>query len=314
MGVLQIQQVEVGEVGTLPVSVKMTTTDTLAKVTTAGYLNNQPLLGVSLSAADILAVFYNAVVSNIGGIQSASFGIFTVSVSSGVITLTEWVNPSNVLLPVVSGDFAVFNGTSGQIKDSGSAPSSASQPFVVVSPGSITTGHLLSAGNANGTIADSGIVPANLVQTSSATNTQSIAGSLFLNGNPVVVNKTVTATAAALATAGKVNIFVAPTVTAQIAILDIKVFLSTGLSGGGGNRLLSLADGTLVFNATGITAALLGTPIFTLWGGTGNPIASSAEQSISTAGANVYLQYVGGTTDYSTGSVIVSVTYAQITT
>lgn len=165
-----------------------------------------------------------------------------------------------------------------------------------------------------GLMVDSGIPVSNLLQTSPSTNTQSLTGSLFLNSNPVVVCNVVTATHTALASAGKVNIFVAPTGTAQIAILDIKVFLSTGLSGGSGNRLLSLTDGTIVFNSTGITAALLGTPIFTIWGGTGNPISSSSEASISTAGANVYLQYTGGSTDYSAGSVIIAVTYAQVTT
>jgi hypothetical protein len=165
-----------------------------------------------------------------------------------------------------------------------------------------------------GLMVDSGVPVANLIQTTVSANTQSMTGNLLLNSNPVVVNKTVTATEAALASAGKVNIFVAPTGTAQIAILDIKVFYSTGLSGSSGNRLLSLTDGTLVFNNTGITAALLGTPIFTLWGGTGNPLPSSSEATVSTAGANVYLQYISGTTDYSAGSVIISVTYAQVTT
>jgi hypothetical protein len=179
MGVLQIQQVEVGEVGTLPVSVKMTTTDSLATITTAGYLNNQAVLGVNLSVADVLAVFYSAVVSNIGGLQSASFGIFTVSLSNGVYTLTEWVNPSNVLLPVVSGDFAVFNGTSGQIKDSGSLPSASAQPFVVMSPGSLTSGQIAKINDANGTLANSGILATNVMTLNSA-NVMAAGGSITL--------------------------------------------------------------------------------------------------------------------------------------
>lgn len=141
--------------------------------------------------------------------------------------------------------------------------------------------------------------------------TADMKGQVTSVGVPCVCNNSVTALFSALATAGKVNIFVAPSVTAQIAILDIKVFSSTGLSGGGGDRLLALTDGTIVFNNAGITAALLGTPIFTLWGGTGNPISNAA--SISTAGANVYLQYTGGTTDFTSGSVIISVTYVQVT-
>lgn len=218
-----------------------------------------------------------------------------------------------------------INGGNIQAGLSGTAGTVASFP-ATSSKGSLVLAAVANTGNTITTISnaamgqasvvsipDPGASTANFLISASSANTQSMSGNLLVNGNPAVVSKVVTATFSQLATAGKVNIFVAPTVTAQIAILDIKVFKSTGLSGGGGDRLLSLADGTLVFNNAGITAALLGTPIFTLWGGTGNPIASSSQATVSTAGANVYLQYVGGTTDFTAGSVIVAVTYAQVT-
>jgi len=118
----------------------------------------------------------------------------------------------------------------------------------------------------------------------------------------------ITATAAALATAGKV--VVQPSFgVQQYKVRDIRVnYAAAGLSGGGGNRLLVLTDGTTVYNNAGITAAVLGTPVNTLWGGTGNPVAGTVAQNTLTApGANLYLQYSGGTTDYSTGSVVISV-------
>ncbi len=121
-----------------------------------------------------------------------------------------------------------------------------------------------------------------------------------------------TATFTALGTAGKVNLVVHPTATSQFAVLDIKVLKSTGLSGGGGDRLLAVSDGTIVFNNAGITAALLGTPILTLWGGTGNPLAVGTSE-VCTAGADVFLQYTGGGTDYTAGSVQVAVTMVQVT-
>ena len=314
MGILSITTSVAGQVGVQPRTVRIVTTDSLATVTTAGYLNNVALEGYNIFNTDVIDMWYGAV----GGFNSISspgtFEIFTPSISNGIITLVQWSNPGNVLLPVVSGDFAVFNGTSGQIKDAGFLPSNAALTNVVMQSGASVIGNAPKYNDVKGTLVDSGVAFSSLIASSVTANTQSIAGNLLLNGNPVVASKVVTAGFAALATAGKVNIFVAPTVTAQIAILDLKVFLSTGLSGGGGNRLLSLADGTLVFNNAGITAALLGTPIFTLWGGTGNPIASSSEATISTAGANVFLQYIGGTTDYTAGSVIVAVTYAQVTT
>lgn len=116
----------------------------------------------------------------------------------------------------------------------------------------------------------------------------------------------VTATAAALATAGKVNVMVAPSTTSQFVVRDLRVNLSTGLSGGGGDRLLGLKDGTLVFNNAGITAALLGTAINTVWGGSGNPLPAIAMNTPSTAGANIYFQYLGGATDFTAGSVVLS--------
>lgn len=310
MGIISICTDCTGQVDINPRRVKIITTDNLATVTAAGYLNNAALQGYTVLSTDMIDIWYSYVNPNNPGI----FGQMVPSIVDGVITLVLWSNPGDVLLPVVSGDFALFNGTSGQIKDSGLSASASSQVYVATSPGSLTTNHLLATSDTHGTLSDSGIPLVNVIQTTVAANTQSITGNVLLNSNPVVVTKAVTAGFAALATAGKINVFVAPTVTAQIAILDIKVlYSSSGLSGGSGNRLLSLADGTLVFNNTGITAALLGTPIFTLWGGTGNPLPSSSEATVSTAGANVYLQYIGGTTDYTAGSVIVAVTYAQVT-
>lgn len=151
------------------------------------------------------------------------------------------------------------------------------------------------------TIPDMGAATGQFVLSQSAIPTNNVAFTIVK-----------TATAAALATAGKVNLVVHPSATSQFAVLDIKVLKSTGLSGGGGDRLLSVSDGTIVFNNAGITAALLGTPILTVWGGTGNPLAVGASE-VSTAGADIFLQYIGGATDYTTGSVQVAVTFVQVT-
>ncbi len=208
---------------------------------------------------------------------SGTYQEFTCTIVAGLITLVPSVDLGNIVLPVVSGNVPSFDGTTGLMQDSG-------------------------------------ILASNIALLSPSGHTQSIAGSVFLNSNPVVVTNFVTVTHTQLASAGKVNIFTAPTATAQILLLDWKVLKSTGLSGGSGDRLLSIADGTLVFNTTGITAAILGTPVFTLLGASGNPIPSSSEVTVSTAGANVYVQYVGGTTDYSAGQVSLAISYAQITT
>lgn len=123
----------------------------------------------------------------------------------------------------------------------------------------------------------------------------------------------VTCTASALASSGKVVVQLS-TAFQQYKIRNVIVnYSAAGLSGGSGNRLLALTDGTNAFNSTGITSALLGTPVNTPWGGTGNPLAGTLAQNTSTvAGANLYLQYAGGTTDYSTGSVSVSILVQRV--
>ena len=145
----------------------------------------------------------------------------------------------------------------------------------------------------------------------------SISGSTIIlspinlnTGSPIT--NVVTVTSSALASAGKVVIQPHTSSTSQFVVLDVKVLKSTGLSGGGGDRLLAITDGTLVFNNAGITAALLGTPIFTIWGGTGNPI-NVATTDVSTAGADIYFQYTGGATDYTAGSVQIAVTLTKVT-
>lgn len=118
---------------------------------------------------------------------------------------------------------------------------------------------------------------------------------------------------AALASAGKVQIAAAAT-GKQYKVRDIRVnYGASGLSGSSGDRLLAISDGTTVFNSTGITAALLGTPVNTLWGGTGNPIAGTvAMNTSSVAGAQIFAQYTGGTIDYSAGSVTLSVLLQRV--
>lgn len=199
------------------------------------------------------------------------------------------------------------------------AGASGAQGFFVSYPAAPGTGRLIVEGAANAGNFDIDIINASFGQASVLTipDPGMAASDFVLSQSSVATNnvaftKVVTATFTALAAAGKVNVVVAPSVTSQFAILDLKVLTSTGLSGGGGDRLLALSDATIVFNGTGITAALLGTPIFTLWGAAGNPIASGASQ-VSTAGANIFLQYTGGTTDYIAGDVVVAVTLVQVT-
>lgn len=189
MGIVSITTDVACQNGDNPRRVKVITTDNLSTVTTAGYLTNAALQGYTILPTDVIDMIYSySAVTNTG-----TYEVFTPSISNGVVTLVIWANAGDVLLPVVSGDVAIFNGTTGQIKDSsvafsnatdtvaplfhgtatvgdfvtvnnanktiqdsGAAPSAASQAFVVMSPGSLTSGHLAKFSDVNGTLADQG--------------------------------------------------------------------------------------------------------------------------------------------------------------
>lgn len=132
----------------------MVTTDNLAAVTAAGYLNNQNNLGNPILPTDIFEVLYSFNQAT----QIGTYGIFqlTYSVATGY-TLVLWGNPGDVLLPVVSGDFAVFNGTTGQIKDAGYSATNAAKTKVVMLNAAPTINHLAIFTAADGTIGDGGV-------------------------------------------------------------------------------------------------------------------------------------------------------------
>lgn len=179
-----------GMVGVFPNQKFMVTGDSLSTITTAGYLNQVNLESNPLSNTDIIQVLYGFNPQTTAG----TYGVFTVHISgSGTITLTLWANPGDVLLPVVSGDFAVFNGTSGQIKDSGYLPSNAAKTVVAMVNAAPTSGHVASFSDAVGTVADSGLVAANVMQ-NSAVNTMAGAGQIILaKANGVEAANAVTA-------------------------------------------------------------------------------------------------------------------------
>ena len=397
MGIVQLTTDTTGQINVNPRRVKIITTDNLAAVTTAGYLNSSNLEGFTIYPTDVIDMYYSYVSSGSVG----TYSVFTTSISNGVITLVSWANPGDVLLPVVSGDFATFNGTTGQIKDAGYLPSNAAKTNVVMANAATVADHIMvstdtagTVGNKTGTAINDGSLQAgrdtvagSLVSYPATTTTGTLAvtavansgayanvisnvatgqastwslpdpanaaarvlvaatatpfttghfpvasgtGGLMVDSGVVAANldsslssataatnkifvKTIVAGFAALATSGHVAVMAAPSGTSQFKIMNIRLmYTASGLSGGGGDRLLTLTDGTIVFNQAGITAAVLGTPVYTLWGGTGNPLPGSVS-TISTAGAAIYLVYSGGATDYTAGSVTIEVELAQVT-
>lgn len=161
MGIIAINVNTTGLVGqsVTPRRCTIVTTDSLATITTAGYLNNQNLLGNTILPTDVFDILYLFNEQT----QVGTFGIFQVTYSSSTgFTLNLWENPGNVLLPVVSGDFAVFNGTSGQIKDAGFLPSDATKTRVVMAGSATTIGLMAKFVDITGTIDDTAGAVSNL--------------------------------------------------------------------------------------------------------------------------------------------------------
>lgn len=160
MAIISITPYYAGQVDQLITRWKLISTDSLATVTSTGYLNSSNLMGYTVSPNDIFDVIY----SYTGSINIAGTGTYvellptiTFSNAVSVITLNEVVNPGDVLLPVVSGHFANFNGTNGQIKDSGYLPSNAALTRVVMESGASVAGNFPKYNDVTGTLIDSGI-------------------------------------------------------------------------------------------------------------------------------------------------------------
>lgn len=142
-----------GYQGVAPRIVQMVSTDNLATITAAGYMNKQGqvLEGIGLLPTDELHVLYSYIAST----NSGTLVILTPTIASnGTITLVEYVSAGDVLLPVVAGDFATFNGTTGQIKDAGYLPSNAAKTNVVMANGATIVNHIGTFTDVNGTLGE----------------------------------------------------------------------------------------------------------------------------------------------------------------
>lgn len=121
----------------------------------------------------------------------------------------------------------------------------------------------------------------------------------------------VTVTAAALASGGSV-ILQASSGSKQYRLREM--FLNRGginFSGGGGDRDSIVTDGVSTFSS--LAAATMQTLPNVRWGEPAFPFSGSLAVNQSTdPGADLVVQYSGGTTDYTTGSMVISGTISRI--
>lgn len=137
-----------------------------------------------------------------------------------------------------------------------------------------------------------------------------------------LISVDVTCTAAALDAStgtGKVNVIAAavagsPNITDQYKIRGITLVGGGTSFGAGGDRLLSLTDGTTVWT-TVPNANLESAPATSVaWGNAAIPFLTGTSNTASAAGAQIYFQYSGGTpaTPHTTGSISFNVLLEKV--
>jgi hypothetical protein len=190
--------------GSLPSLKFMISTDAIGTVTAAGYLNSANVdAAAPISNTDVIMALYSYNLQSTVG----TFGIFTVTITNGVIQLVSWANPGDVLLPVSTNHIAQFNGTSGQIYDgsataihggsiqaglSGTAGTLISYPGTA-SKGSLIVAGVANTGNTNTTISNAAMGQASVVSIpdpGGATADFVLAPSALVNNNLVKASGT----------------------------------------------------------------------------------------------------------------------------
>lgn len=352
MAILSVNEVFTGEVGALPRIVRIVTNNTFSEITTANFLNEAKQMGYTFYENDMILCSY--------GSSSETSQWFTLAISGSTITMEPVAG--DVDLPVVDGHFAIFDGTSGNLKDAGYLPSDNTKTRVVMANGTTTIGYMGVYSDIHGTISNGASIATNpgsvhaglsgtagnltcypstansgtfgLTATDNAGNfgiritnsSHGQASTYAINDigqasgwlmncthstdpGSNLIYKDITVTAAALASGGSV-ILIDSSGSKQYKVRSLMLNAGgTNFSGGGGNRLGRITDGTTVY--AGISAATMQALVNAPWqtsGGADLAMSASVAANTSTAaGADLVFIYTGGTTDYTTGSLVITV-------
>lgn len=242
----------------------------------------------------------SATAINGGNIQAGLSGTagtvasFPATASKGSLRVAAVANTNDTITTI--SNVAMGQASVVSIPD----PAAATANFVVA-PAALVSGNLPAASGTAGLVADSGVVANRVLYTGFATPD--------VNANIIRVD--ISVTAAALAAGGVVPL-ITSSGSKQYKILNIWVNSNgTNFSGGGGDRLLDITDGTTVYSV--IPAASLQTLANTAWGVTELPFPASAALNTSTvAGQNLRALYSGGAADYAAGSMVISVLAVRV--
>lgn len=222
------------------------------------------------------------------------------TVNAGSFFCVKEPLPAAIGAPSTSGANDINFGSTAVASGVGTAAAKAASDNTKANLASVTaattSGNISQFNDTAGTVGD-GPVAANKVLTSGIA-TPDVGANL--------ISFDVTVGQAALAAGGSV-ILIDSSGSKQYKIRSLELESGgTNFSGGGGDRLGEITDGTTVYSV--IPAAVMQALVNARWGvGTPLPNAASAANNTSTAaGADLVFQYSGGTTDYTAGSLRIS--------
>jgi hypothetical protein len=305
-----------GLVSVDPSWVYIKTNDTEATVTTAGYLNQS---SGSFSEYQMALVYTTDKKTSVYGISIDT---------AGVISLIQEGAPGTVVdLPVVTNDVVVFAATDGTLKDGALTVRNPLGSFQAGASG--VPGHFISypLSPASGTLQfkavsntndDYDVVVSNSADLNQATvytlgdaasATQTILTSSVANVGDIAALKTydITFTHTDLASAQALGIVQGGGYKVRNMWLNSG---GTNFSGGGGNRLIQVSDGTGVY--TVIPAAIAQAAVNLVWGtATNMPFPASIAIDRQTTGT-LFIAYSGGTTDYTAGSLTLTLLLEKV--
>ena len=138
-----IKQLQTGRVGDNPQKLLINTDNTIAEVTATGFLTKHGAYSdINFSNYQLAEVYTT----------DGKVGIYQVSVDNDGIASLVPNTDGIVILPVVSGNFPKFNGTTGAMEDSGIAPSNPTKTKAVMAAGGTIVNYIAKYADSSGTI------------------------------------------------------------------------------------------------------------------------------------------------------------------
>ncbi len=288
--------------------------DTLATITTAGYLSSSSIeSGMPLSNGDIIMALYAYNISTTSG----TFGIFTVNIapSTGQVTISEWTGTTGVILPTIVNHIATYTDTTGTISEdpatainggnlqaglSGTAGHLSSFP-ATAARGSLVVTAVANTGNTVTTISNAAMGQASVISIpdpAAATADFVVAPAALVNNNLVKAS----GTAGLVADAG---------FAASNVMLDNAVNTMTGA----GQIILVKADGTEATNAVTASgnAGVITTSSLTTAGGASYAITWTNTKITATSVLSFCIQGGTNTTENITFSCVPGTGTATLT-